>query len=235
MNLLKIMLLSGLMFVLPLWANAQTDNAPTKKSRNPITNAQNLKKEQIKRAAQHAVQLREGVLIVRIQTFNNKINALERLVKNHPTNKRYKKQLEETQIEKKALKKATIRAYLENYSYSELLFMPDTAAKSFFNGVRKGIFLNSETFEIDNSIELEEKSFVYLTYIGEPPVATSNGKRSVLIANAENQLISPPFPYATPLYSFIQTILGMSDADVIAKAVIKQQKELDKFLGKVAR
>lgn len=192
------------------------------------TKPKSLREIEQERAIQHLEQLKEGVLVVRLQTNNRKIQTLQSMVRNNPKDKRNKKLLEKTIQEKEDLQKATVEAYQTNYNFSKVLFMPDTCAAKLLEGETKGIFLN-ENLEIDAAIELDAQHF-YISYIGTPPVSTSSGQKSLLIADRYNQLVSPPFPRVVKLYRFIALILPSADeASEIPRAVERQQRTLEKY------
>lgn len=193
---------------------------------------ESFREAQIRVAREQIQALQSGVLVVRIATDHRKIQILERLVRDHPTNARHRKQLARTVALRDSLQRNTIDAYRQHYTFSEVLFMPDTAAKSLLTrGITSGIFFN-DSLAIDPSIQLTTPDF-FLSYLGTPPIASSSGKRSVLVADRRNQVLEAPFPYATKLYTLFQTLSGREDHEVIFPAVERQQKDLQKFYEKI--
>lgn len=184
------------------------------------------KAEKKQMALQHAENLYDGVLIVQLKTFRNKINALRKM---KPT-KRNKKYLKALLKERKELGLATIAAYKANYTFSKVYFMPDTLTSKLLEGTKKGIFLN-DSLEIDNTIDLGKMQH-YLAYVGTPPIASSSGKISLLIVGSDNKLVKSPFPYATRFYSFFQTLARTTEAEAMPKAVARLEKRLRKFSRK---
>ncbi len=171
-------------------------------------------------ALQHADHLKSGVLVVQLKTFRNQINALQNMSKT----KRNQKYLNALLKERRELQRATITAYREFYTFSEVYFMPDTMARALLNGTREGIFIN-DSLEIDNDIDLSSKVF-YIAYVGTPPTATSSGKISLLVTDKEKKLLPHPFPYANKIYGFFATLAGISEAEAIPKAVQRLEKRL---------
>lgn len=170
----------------------------------------------------------DGVLVVRIATDHRKIQILERLVRDHPSNARHRKQLTRALALRDSTLRATLDAYDQHYTFSRVLFMPDTAARSLLrDGITSGIFYNAAG-QIDPNIQLDTEDF-FLSYIGTPPLSSSSGKRSVLIATRRNQVLEAPFPYATKLYTLFQTLTGREDYEVIHSAIERQQQDLEKF------
>ena len=139
----NIMLLLLFTF-LPFLLFAQTD----KKILSPIKRYKEQQRIKKKIALNHLTALQNGVLIVRYETSRNKLNALELMVKQKPKSKRFKRLLRKTTKKAKALQEATITAYTEYYTFSKVIFMPDTLSNKLLAGVRKGIFVK-QYLEID--------------------------------------------------------------------------------------
>ncbi|MGB0864656.1 MAG: hypothetical protein ACPGXZ_17175 [Saprospiraceae bacterium] len=218
----NIMLLLLFTF-LPFLLFAQTD----KKILSPIKRYKEQQRIKKKIALNHLTALQNGVLIVRYETSRNKLNALELMVKQKPKSKRFKRLLRKTTKKAKALQEATITAYTEYYTFSKVIFMPDTLSNKLLAGVRKGIFVN-QYLEIDESIELTVDDF-YITYSGFTPVSTTSGMEALLIADSENNLLKAPFPYATKLNTLSGTVNAADKAIEIGKIVQNQQRKLDEF------
>jgi hypothetical protein len=184
-------------------------------------------KRDVIEASAHVKGLNKGVLIIQIATQTKKIEQLEKLIQSNPKSKRFKKMLEETTTNSDALLEATIKAYTDNFDFSELLFMPDTMVSRLYAGERTGIFIDG-TGEINETIKLETEDF-YICYIGFPK-DSNTGKKSLVIVDEKGNGIGAPFPYATPFYTLGKLILGKSDAESIKDAVIDQNKKLKAFL-----
>lgn len=175
--------------------------------------------------------LKEGVLIVYLRTNHKKISVLQRLVKDHPKSKRYQKFLNEAIKDRNDLQKATIKAYDESYSFSSVLFMPDTCAKKLFAGKTSGIFVD-ETLKINKTLHLKKDQAYLVSFIGGTNTQTTTGKKALLVGDHTGQTIPAPFPYVARLYDFGDILISKSEALVIGKAVKRQQKKFDKFYKK---
>ena len=180
----------------------------------------------------HVKRLKKGVLIVQIATQNKKVEQIEKLIKNNPKNKRFPKMLEETKADSDALLEATIQAYTKHFTFSKVLFMPDTMVARLYNGERTGLFIDGSG-EINESIKLETENY-YISYVGIPE-NSNTGKKSLVIVDEKGKRLSAPFPYAIPFYSLGKIILNSSDADSIEEAVIKQNRKLKEFREKVRK
>jgi hypothetical protein len=178
-------------------------------------------------AREHLSRLKKGVLIVQIATQEKKIEHLKKMLKGSPGNEKIQERIEEARKESDDLLKETIESYSQHYTFSKMLFMPDTMVKRLYAGQTSGIFLDS-LGHIDHNIRLETADF-YISYAGYPP-SSNTGKKSLVIVDGKGQLPRAPFPYAVPFYSFMGILLGNSDAESVEQAVIRQNKKLSKSL-----
>lgn len=179
-------------------------------------------------ARAHLNNLQEGVLVVNLPTNNKKLKVLKDILDRNPNDKKAKKNYDKLKVDTKALQIAMTIAYQESYSFSKVYFMPDTMGHALRDGIREGIFVDDQ-LNLSSDIELEDNNY-YLAYIGMPSTSISTGKKSLLIEDKKGNLLAAPFPYATPLYSFLDVLANNSDAKVIGKAVPKQQEKLDAFV-----
>lgn len=194
-----------------------------------ILNAQLIVSEKAyQEAREHLKNLQEGVLIVNLPTNSKKLKILKDILDRNPNDKRAKNNYVQLQTESKALQVAMTIAYQESYSFSKVYFMPDTMGHALKDGVREGIFVDYQ-LKLSSDIQLEDNNY-YLAYIGTSFSPTSTGKKSLLIEDNKGNLLAAPFPYATPMYSFLDTLTNKSDARVIEKVVPRQQEKLEAFV-----
>lgn len=192
------------------------------------------REERINLAKENIKELKEGVLVVRIATNNNKITELERLTASGELDAGFKKQLEKeldkTVRDTENMAFAMRDAFTNGYLFSkQVYFIPDTVSSQLFDGVRKGIFLN-EDMEIDPSIAIDQGASLYMAYVGTPPLATTSGKKSIIITDDEGEILPAPFPRATNFYTFFAFVdFKSSDDYYVPKAVERLQKALDSF------
>jgi hypothetical protein len=186
-------------------------------------------KQRLKRevAANHLAELEKGILIIRYKTYRKKLNALERMVQQKPKSKRFKRMLKKTKRKSIALQKATINAYTNYYTFSKIIFMPDTLADKLLTGTRKGIFVDNN-LEIDETIELTGNNF-YISYIGFTPISTTTGMEALLIVDNKNQLLKAPFPSATRMNILSDSADFATNAEEINKGVKDQQRNLERY------
>ena len=147
-------------------------------------------------------QLKSGALVVRLKTSKTLIDALR--------SKGQTVLADEKQLEQDAININTMRAYINNYTFSKVYFMYSNFSDSLLNGKRAGIFLDT-TLTIDPKIVMEEKfyllaerDYTYNSSIGFVPedsariqIEKGNAIKEVpvVIKNKYGHQLKAPFPY----------------------------------------
>ncbi len=145
-------------------------------------------KEHRKRARKAIKELKEGILIVSIPTFQKKIDTLESLLKRE-TNK--KKRLWLTEELTKAKNESNIaptqiqESFRKHYDFSEVLFMDDTSGTHLKSGNYKNIFLNKE----DGN--LEGRNF----FVHKPSVLRTSNLAKDATVDKDFIPLESPFPH----------------------------------------
>ncbi len=152
-------------------------------------------------------ELKEGVLVVRLQSGNNKITELKRLIDSPDTSaktkKRLEKELHQTVSDRKMLNTQQFYAFQNAYKFSKVLFMFDTASKQLKEGKQSGIFLN-EQLEIDETISLNNQAF-YVASVA----SLESGTDGMVLMDKTFTPLKPPFPYYVKLRSVGQVIAAV--------------------------
>lgn len=165
--------------------------------------------------------LKEGVLVVRLRTFTNKINKLEEALASGNLSERarrdYKEELEETRTEV-ARENSQLRKAFENlYGFSDVLFLYDTLAPQLKSDRPSGIFLN-EAGAIDPALVLEGPFLI----AGIGLIAASeaaSGNDALIIYDREFNAMGKPFPgYA-----------GVSTARLLFRSFVSSSDEVQAF------
>lgn len=157
-------------------------------------------------------RLKEGALLVRLKTSENKINALRKAGRE---NKAIKAEAwQRTQNEK------IVKAFTEQYTFSPIYFFYSNFSNQVREGDFAGIFLN-EKLEIDSTIELKEKTvftveytdikqdtFVQLSHYELEQIGNFRSKwvaryygqsnigfKAFVVKNQNFEQIAEPFPY----------------------------------------
>ena len=147
------------------------------------------------------IDLKNGVLVMRLKTGNNKLKAMSRVANSSEVDADDRKIFEERianlkkeiQLENERL----IQALKEEYKFTEVLFIADTSAHLLKEKKQSGYFLN-EQLNIDPSISLNNQKF-FVAYYGAVVSATKNGVDGLVVLDDNlNQLVDP-FPHFTGL------------------------------------
>jgi len=123
-------------------------------------------------------------------------------------------------------------SFYENYDFSEVLFMHDTASISLKNGAISGIFLDKR-IQIDNNIQLKTKDYIilHIDYDGFPEAMNINDFDAL-----DMQLKKLPKPFPQDSRTGILLNLGLlfdKDAGVKQfKVMNKMTEKLNKKLNK---
>ena len=177
--------------------------------------------------------LKNGTLVVRLSTNTRKIEALEKLAATTTKEKdrlRFQTMLEKTRLDTRNQNLWLMEAFQANYSFSKLLFMPDTAATDLKSGVRQGIFLNGD-LQTDPSLALEGDFLV--AYYGANTSDQYTNNEGITVLDKNFQPVKYPFPFFTGRTSirrmFEEAFNKTTDLYHYTQLVIKFQKKLTEF------
>ena len=160
----------------------------------------------IEASTQSIKELKQGVLVVIIPSYHQKIKALEELV-NDPKTKtsvknRNKKLIESTRVDQQKTAQEIQKDFTENYNFSELAFIYDTTTVHLLkNGIKKGVFLKDE-----QQIDLTDKSVFFLRY-GHTDRTTTTGRAGWIVTDNQLQDLQKPFPYYVTVFQPLKMIL----------------------------
>ncbi len=165
--------------------------------------------------------LKNGVLVVRLKTGNNKLRALQRVALSPDISPKEKekfeskiaKHQEEIQEENDNL----IESLRAHYTFSPILYLADTSIHLLKDGQQSGFFLN-EKMETDPSLSLNERPYL-VTYYGSTISPTKNGEEGLVILDQDLQELVEPFPYFTGLSTTRKLLLRFWD----------KQSEIEQF------
>lgn len=185
-----------------------------------------LPKERKAFAEKSIVNLKEGVLVVRLKTNQRKIEALQAVANNSKLKERqrqrHQKMLDNTITTRDAMNAAIANMFLDSFSFCPVYVMYDTSTKSLSNGTNQGIFLN-EKLQPDASIALPADKPIFLVNYKKK---SANFPFDVLIMRGLKERLEDPFPYYIPLRaSWINNV----NTPGAAKSVIKLDKRLHRF------
>lgn len=158
-------------------------------------------------------QLKQGALVVRLNTGRMLIDALKR--------QGLDDEAEKARLEQAAINKNIILAYTERYTFSKVYFLPSNFSDTLLKGARSGIFVDS-TLNVDPSITMQENfyllaegDYVYNSSIGFVPedsamAVVERGNPSsvyfpIVIKNKYGHQLKAPFPYSTNKNIYLKT------------------------------
>jgi len=145
-------------------------------------------KKHRQRARTAIKELKEGILIVTIPTFQKKIDTLESLIKREDNEKErlwLGEQLAKTKKESNLAPTQIQESFRLYYDFSEVLFMEDTSTTHLKSGNYKNIFLNQ------GNVNLKGRNF----FVHKPSVLrTSNLLRDATV-DKDFVPLEPPFPH----------------------------------------
>jgi hypothetical protein len=178
--------------------------------------------------------LKNSTLVVRLSTGTSKAKALQKLIDSpnveEKDRRRYQAMLEKSMKEVRNQNQGLIAAFRNQYSFSKLMFMPDTSATQFKNGARQGIFLN-DNLEIDPSLSLVGDCMV--AFYGTSLSDMNTNNEGINVVDQYLQPIPYPFPAfvgRTSIRRMFEEIFNKSTGEEhFEKLVAKFQKRLEEF------
>lgn len=165
-------------------------------------------------------QLKEDTLIVVVPTFRKKENLLQNISpKVNDPKSEHKDRLLNLYAEREFMQRAMINAFNEFYTFSDVLYIPDSLITDFENGMNKVFFLN-ESMQLDPDLSYSNRKPIKLIQQFEQEWQIKTG----------NKIIPNPFPnyyiYRNGLYGF----LGNETYDKMYERVASVfQKRFDQF------
>jgi hypothetical protein len=181
-------------------------------------------------AEKSIVELKNGVLVVRLKTNHRKITTLQETANNSklkPKQRaRHQRLLEGTIATRDKMNQSIINMFLDSFHFCPIYVMYDTSSKTLMGGTRSGIFLN-KNLELDPSITLPTgKSVFMVNYMKK----SANFPFDVLIMRRLKKRLEEPFPYFIPLRASWVNELNTPGA---AKAVVKLDRKLHRYYKNV--
>ncbi len=184
------------------------------------------------------IDLKEGVLIVRLTSELKKINALNELLENgdlsYNTRSQLPERIKKIKIDRDTENALWIEHFKTFYNFSEVLFAYDTLRKeALWNDDGKNCFLGAD-MKIDPSLSLNGRSYLML-YKGN--ISDGSGAEAVIFRDANFKQVEKPFPYYVKttgvMYVFNRLFKSsIADNNNIARIVRKIDRKVKKFYRK---
>jgi len=176
-------------------------------------------------AAQMIKRLKNDTLVVVIPTYANKERLLKAAYKKSRDKKRLKQSILNLYAEQRVEQEAVVYAFSEYYSFSEVLFIPDSLVYSLEMGEQRAFFIN-EKGRIDPSITLKNRAPIKL-------IKQFDEEWQVKI---KNKMIPSPFPNYYSYANGLSGFMAPEKYDRVYKRVASAiQKRFERFYDKPGR
>lgn len=154
-----------------------------------------LQKEKKAYSQKAVIDLKNGVLVLRLKTNHRKIAILEQNAKSTRLSQkqrdRYKRILDGTIQRRDQFNSALIRAVMDSFSFCQVQVIFDTSTTSLRNGLRQGIFLGKD-MKIDPMQSIDPQTPVFLLNFQEN---NSQFPFDILLIQRLSEKLIEPFPY----------------------------------------
>ncbi|MCO6500857.1 MAG: hypothetical protein J5I47_10825 [Vicingus serpentipes] len=131
-------------------------------------------------------ELKQGTLLVRLKTSNNKINALKKVGNIEKALKvKAEQDLENKQI---------ISAFKHYFNFCDVVFFHSNHSNNVRAKKLSNIFLN-DSLMIDGSIKVDTNRAIFIAEFGSIEAPSTSGFQALIIKNDEFVQLKRPFPY----------------------------------------
>lgn len=161
---------------------------------------------------------RSSLLIVRLQSNRNKIEALEKQTSNTNAEQQIK-QLERIKFETDMHNKMIVNSFVNHFDYAEVVFMYDTASTALKNGNWNNLLLDKNLQPID--FELTERTFLV---ISENVASTS--MEGLILMNPNLERVA----HQQLKFTKINTFFLQTPDRIFEKAITKLNNRFYKYL-----
>ena len=191
-----------------------------------------LQKEKKAHSKQSILDMKDGVLILRLKTNHRKISFLQQNVRSSrltlKQRERYRKILEGTLRRRDLFNQALSKIVLDSFSFCPVYLVYDTSTTSLRRGLRHNIFLDS-TLKLDTSLTIEINKPVFLVNFQDK---NSQFPFDVLLVQRLSEKLTEPFPYFVEVReSWINDI----NTPGAVRAVSRLDRKLWKYYERVMR
>ena len=165
-------------------------------------------------------QLKTDTLLIVVPSFKKKTQILKNTSRrNRKARKKNKQKLLVLYAERQIQQNALIQSFMDNYTFSSILFIPDSLVHNFESGIEGNYFIN-ESLKIDTSIH----------YSNTKPIKLVQQFDQEWQVKIGNKMLPNPFPnyyiYRNGLYGF----LGNETYQMMYERVATTfQKRFDQF------
>jgi len=182
------------------------------------TSSKDLKRKNLKSTSREQIKMLHdgGVLLVRLSTKKNAIEALRGLGKNEQANQMQKNQ--------DVLNKGIIRAFKVEYKFSPVYFFYSDYSKNVSNNELNAVPFLGEDLMPDKSIQVTQSKFLTAEFSSFNSVESDG--TALLIMNEKFEKLKRPFPF------YVTERKGTPLEKAPEKVVRKMERKLNKFYNK---
>ncbi len=185
-------------------------------------------------------RLQEGVLIVRIPSYQNKLDTLAKRAENlrasSEVQDRARRQWETIKEESKAEALILQSVFSNHFDFTKVLFMYDKDSDRLSKGERKGFFLGKN---LTSSAAVLDANPFFILDLGYTDPSNSARTYAFIIKDQGFNPLSPPFPYAQRINTTGLIFDQISGKDTtqkyLKKAVIRLNRKLHRAMNKGAK
>ncbi len=162
-------------------------------------------------AADAILRLRNGgVLLVRLPSERNKINALRNMADADPGKAvRLHREIEKITAENQASNQLLMQAFQESFKFCAAYFFYDYDTGRIRSGDWSGVFLDMSG-EPDPAIEPGSREFLVLS----EGLAGESGRSSYIVMDEHLEMVPGPFPSSFRKNNFMNVVIGVFDPTV---------------------
>lgn len=187
-----------------------------------------LDKEKREFAFNSIKELKNGALVVRLQTNHRKIEILEATVRDpkltDAQRKRHKAILDGTVKRRDEFNNAIATMFADSFRFCPVYLMYDTCSNALTKGVRKGLFLDT-LLKVDTSIVLKEPHVFLVNYVK----SNSDFPFDVLRVRKLLEKLDEPFPYYAAVR---ESWIDSANTRRAAGAVAELDRRFRRFLAR---
>lgn len=151
------------------------------------------------------LELKEGVLVVRLRTQAAKIAKLEELLQaEDPETTLYNRlayELGQTRQEVESENRHLVQAFKDQYRFSDVLFLFDTLAPRLKSENPGSIFLN-DSLEVDPSLNLDNRPFLIAGMGSADPADSALETDALVVYDRNFDRLPRPFPNSSGVTGF---------------------------------
>lgn len=150
--------------------------------------------------------LHDGVLIIRIPTYNAQIDYLKKRVRNNNSGDLYfKEKLREYREKAHQIKEDCIEGFINHYDFSDVYFIPDTAMPAFLSTYDKEYLLETAGTELKEF----KKEHIFFCIKGNTSLYSNGHKPAWMIMNYRQEPVTDRFPYYVGVRNVWQSIFSI--------------------------